>query len=323
MSHFVLIVVFGGLGVSALLLAVLVFRETQRILAFDRRLSVPRLQAVAAGVSPESRGRRYTGHRRQTRAFAFAFAEAASMLAPVGAKERGRLAQNIRRAGFGHREALTVFLTVKLVSALTGFSALGLWAARSEMLGEYAGLVALATVAGFVVGSIVPEYGLRFLITRRSRRMGGALPDALDLTVMCLESGLTFERALTTVADELTPIEPNLARELRLLEAELRVGSERRAVLQEFHQRTDVEGLRDLAMTLIQSERFGTPLAQSMRNIAASERTQRTARIEAQTERLPVLMTLPMLLFVVPGTMALVAGPAFLVAIDALRAIGQ
>ena len=80
-------------------------------------------------------------------------------------------------------------------------------------------------------------------------------------------------------------------------------------VLQEIYRRTEIEGLRDLAMTLIQSERYGTPLTQSMKNIAANERTQRAARIEAQAERLPVLMTLPMLLFVVPGTMALVAGP--------------
>ena len=86
-------------------------------------------------------------------------------------------------------------------------------------------------------------------------------------------------------------------------------------MLEAFQRRTEVEGLRDLAMTLIQAERFGTPLAQSMKNIAAQERTQRSARIEAQAERLPVLMTLPMILFVVPGTMCLVAGPAFLGAI--------
>ena len=152
--------------------------------------------------------------------------------------------------------------------------------------------------------------------------MAGALPDALDLMVMCLESGLTFERGILTVAEELMPIERNLAGELRLMEAELRVGGDRRAVLQEFHRRTEVEGLRDLAMTLLQAERYGTPLTQSMRNIAANERTQRAARVEARAERLPVLMTLPMLLFVVPGTMCLVAGPAFLTAIEALGAMG-
>ena len=157
---------------------------------------------------------------------------------------------------------------------------------------------------------------------RRAQRMGAALPDALDLTVMGLESGLTFERTLATVAGELEPIERNLAAEFRMMEAELRVGADRRAVLEGFRQRTDVEGLRDLAMTLMQSERYGTPLTQSMKNIAANERAQRAARIETAAQRLPVLMTLPMLFFVVPGTMCLVAGPAFLSAIQALGALG-
>ena len=83
-----------------------------------------------------------------------------------------------------------------------------------------------------------------------------------------------------------------------------------------------MEGLKDLATTLIQSERYGTPLTQSMKNIAQAERIQRAARIAAQAERLPVLMTLPMLLFVVPGTMLLIAGPAFLTAIKALSSLG-
>ena len=77
-----------------------------------------------------------------------------------------------------------------------------------------------------------------------------------------------------------------------------------------------------MAMTLIQSDRFGTPLTQAMKNIAASERVQRAAQVAARTERLPVLMTIPMLLFVVPGTLLLVAGPAFLTAIEAIGAIG-
>ena len=93
-------------------------------------------------------------------------------------------------------------------------------------------------------------------------------------------------------------------------------------MLQEFHARTEVEGLKDLATTLIQSERYGTPLTQSMKNIAQAERLQRAARIAAQAERLPVLMTLPMLLLVVPGTMFLIAGPAFLTAIKALGSLG-
>ena len=225
-------------------------------------------------------------------------------------------------AGFGQPDALSLFLSLKLGTALACGTAAALWATGNEAVAEHVFLVALAGLAGLVIGSVIPEYVLRALAARRTHRMSTALPDALDLTVMCLESGLTFERAMVTVAEELKPIEPSLADELRMMEAELRVSSDRRMVLQEFHHRTEIEGLRDLAMTLIQSERYGTPLTQSMKNIAASERAQRALRIAARAERLPVLLTLPMLLFVVPGTMALVAGPAFLTAIQALRSLG-
>ena len=322
MAHNTLLLVLGGLAGSILLLsglALVIYRESQRTLAFDRRLSVPRVKAIAFGVGPEHREQRGGGNAR---AFGLVLLKAGSMLAPVGAAERQKLTQMIRQAGFGQRDALSIFLSLKIGFAIVSGIGTGFWAGGSEMLGQDGFMAVVVALVGFVIGGIAPEYGLRALVARRTRTMATALPDALDMMVMCLESGLTFERALATVASELEPIEPNLAGELRLMEAELRVGSDRRAVLQEFYDRTEVDGLRDLAMTLIQSERYGTPLGQSMKNIATNERVQRAARIEARSERLPVLMTLPMLLFVVPGTMMLVAGPAFLQALDALGSLG-
>ena len=308
------VVLLAGLGVF-------VYRETQRTLAFDRRLSVLRRLALAAGLGPKAR-EQPDGSASGLGAAGRTLARAGSTLVPVGAAEREKLAQALRQAGFAQRDALSVFLSAKLAFGLAAGAGAGFWASGSELVGQYGFLVAFAALAGFVVGGIVPEYALRMRIARRARAMGEALPDALDLTVMGLESGLTFERTLLTVAEELRPIEASLAHELGLMEAELRVGAERRTVLEAFQQRSQVEGLKDLAMTLIQSERFGTPLTQSMKNIAANERTQRAARIEAAAQRLPVLMTLPMLLFVVPGTMCLVAGPAFLTAIQAIGALG-
>ncbi len=299
-----------------------VYRETQRTLAFDRRLGAPRRLALAAGLGAERREQRAGAAPGGWRTLARALVRAGSLLAPVGAAEREKLAALLRAAGFAQRDALSVFLSVKVAVALAAGAGAGFQATGTALGREHGFLVAVAAFAGFVAGGVVPEYALRVRKTRRATRMGAALPDALDLTVMGLESGLTFERTLATVASELEPIERNLAAEFRMMEAELRVGADRRAVLQAFHARTEVEGLRDLAMTLMQSERYGTPLTQSMRNIAANERTQRAARIETAAQRLPVLMTLPMLLFVVPGTMCLVAGPAFLTAIQALGALG-
>ena len=305
--------VLGGMGL-------LVFREMRNAFDFDRRLGMPRAQALFFGLWAERRQQR--GGGREARALGLALLRVGSVLVPVGAAEREKLSGMLLQAGFAQRDALSLFLSVKLAGAALLGAGAGFQAAGSETIGAYVFLVALAAMAGLIVGGIVPEYVLRALIARRLRRMSAALPNALDLMVMCLESGLTFDRALLTVAVELAPIEASLAAEFRLMEAELRVGADRRTVLQEFYRRTEIEGLRDMAMTLIQSDRFGTPLTQAMKNIAAGERVQRATRVAARAERLPVLMSLPMLLFVVPGTILLVAGPAFLSAIEALGAIG-
>ena len=319
--------VFVGVAVSGatlVLLAPLIFRETQRVRLLDRRLAVTRREATR-GV-PHSASTGSGTAKPSLRTLGVPLLRVGSLLVPIGAREREKLTRALRLAGFGRQDALSLFLSCKLACSLVGA---GLAALMAQMIGPMVAmvpqgaLVAFAGLAGLVLGGIAPEYALRSLMKRRKHRMAAALPAALDLMVMCLESGLTFERSLATVADELTPIEPNLAGEFRLIDAELRLGSDRRAVLQAYYERTEIEGLRDLSMSLIQGDRYGTPLTQSMRNIAEGERVQRTARITAWAARLPVLMTLPMLLMVVPGTMLLIAGPAFLQAMDALGGFGS
>ena len=203
MTQSTLLLVLGAVAGGGLWLGVLglfVYRETQRSLALDRRLSIPRAWAVAAGLGPERRERRRGSGRGAAGALGLALVRAGSVLVPVGAGEREKLAGMLRLAGFAQRDALAVFLSAKLAVALAVSVLAGVQAAGSALLGEHGFLVAFAALAGFVVGGIVPEYVLRFLVARRSRRMAGALPDALDLTVMCLESGLTFERAMLIVA---------------------------------------------------------------------------------------------------------------------------
>ena len=279
MSQTMITLSLGAIVASAAILGFVVLRETRRIHAFDRRLGVPRDRALASTRGTRERSR---GDAGAVRELGLALLKGTSMLAPVGADERTKLARLLRAAGFEHRDALSYFLTIKLVAGAVAAAVGAVLAAGSEMLGQYTLFIVFAGVVGLVVGGIAPEYGLRALAARRLQTMSSALPDALDLMVMCLESGLTFERALTTVADELMAIDTGLAAEFRLVEAELRLGASRRAVLQEFHDRTQVEGLKNLAMTLLQSERYGTPLSQSMKNIAAGERVQRAALLASR-----------------------------------------
>ena len=301
-----------------------VFQESRRFQALDRRLAGVRAWAVTVYGEPNQRKKRALSDF-SLRLLVTAVLNFTALLVPIGASERTKLRQLLSQAGFFQSDALSVFMTVKLVAALAGGGLLCLQAVRGQWLGDYNSIPLLIMVGlgGGVAGSLAPEIGLRQLCTRRQHRMVAALPDALDLMTLCLEAGLTFERTLARVASELRPMAPDLARELTLVEAELRLGgSSRKTVLAALYTRTAVEGLRDLATTIVQGERYGTPLAQSMRNIAQGERTQRAARIAAQIERLPVLMTLPMLLLVMPGMLMLVAGPALLMAMEAIHNIG-
>ena len=319
------LVVFATLATVLLMAAAVrfVFRESRRSQALDRRLAGVRAWAVTAYGESAQREKR-EGSGLSLRLLSAGVLNIATVLVPVGAAERAKLRQLLNKAGFSQPDALSVFMTVKLVATLAGGGLLGLQAARGQWLGDYTSipLLILVGLVGGAIGGLAPETGLRRLCTRRHQRMVAALPDALDLMTLCLESGLTFERTLVRVVSELRPMAPDLAQELTLAEAELRLGGDRKTVLAALYTRTEVEGLRDMATTIVQGERYGTPLAQSMHNIARGERTQRAARIATQIERLPVLMSLPMLLLVTPGTLLLVAGPAFLIAIQALRNAG-
>ena len=302
---------------------VAVFRNSRNVQVLDRRLARMRAEAVAVYGDPQ-KPRTQQGKTVSLKGLSSAVLEVFSRLVPVGTAERAKLKDSVMKAGFHRPDALSIFMTVKLATALGCGLLLGFQMSAGQWLGAYTSTltILLAGLGGAVVGGMLPEMGLDRLGVRRQRRMAEALPDALDLMTICLESGLTFERTLSRVVNELQPMAPDLTRELALAEAELRLGADRKNVLHDLYVRTGVEGLRDLSSTIAQGERYGTPLAQSMKNIAHSERQEREARMEVQIARLPVLMSLPMLMLVTPGTILLVAGPAFISTMDALRNMG-
>ena len=316
------------LAAFALLLAVgaavrFLFQESRKAITLDRRVEAVRIQVVSAC------GRSGKLHEDTTAALSrlslvvAGLLRVAAMLVPVGASERAKIGALINQAGFQQRDALAIFLSLKMILMLAAGVSAGFAATGVEQLGGNVFLVGFVGLAGAVIGGLSPEAALRRLSARRRRKLSRALPDALDLMVLCVEAGYTFERALSMVSEELRPLTPDLAAELASVEAELRLGAERRTVLQGLYERTGAEGLRDFATTVVQGERYGTPMGQSLQNIARNERLERAARIEAQAGRLPVVMSLPMLLLVVPGILLLMGGPAFMMAIEALQGFGS
>ena len=299
------------------------FRESRRALALDRRLEALRAQVVSACGELGNLQEEAPATLSYVSLVVAGALRVAATLVPVGASERAKIGEMIRQAGFQQRDALAFFLSLKIIVLVAAGVLAGFLAAGLEQFDGSPFLIGFAGLAGAVIGGLLPEMALRRLSARRRLRLSRALPDALDLMVLCVEAGYTFERALSMVSEELQPLAPDLASELASVEAELRLGADRRSALQGLYARTGAEALRDFAMTVVQGERYGTPLSQSIQNIARNERLQRASRIEAQAGRLPVIMSLPMLLLVVPGIILLMGGPAFMMAVQALQGMGS
>ena len=234
-------------------------------------------------------------------------------LMPLGEEDRRKIAVSLQRAGYRSGNAVATMLGIKfacLVTGLvTGLAVLG--AAFPGLLGLFSGLV--AGVFGGVLLNVIPELVLGRLAARRLRRINAGLAEAFDLLIVCLESGLTFDRALRRTVENLNSFQPDLAREFRQAILDMSVhGRTREDALRRLANRLDSQDFRDLATTVAQSDRHGTPLADAMRKLASSIRVDAISRMQEKMARLPILLLLPSIAFLLPGIMVIIGGPAFL-----------
>jgi tight adherence protein C len=167
------------------------------------------------------------------------------------------------------------------------------------------------TVAGLLVGSYkAPDIWLKNKVTKRSHAIRKGLPDALDLLVICAEAGLTVDAAFNRVAKELGKAYPELGDEFGLTAIELGFLNERRQAFENLADRVDLEAVRGVVTTMIQTEKYGTPLASALRVLSAEFRHQRMMRAEEKAARLPAIMTVPLILFILPTLFVVILGPA-------------
>ena len=168
-----------------------------------------------------------------------------------------------------------------------------------------------ATVAGVLVGSYkAPDIWLKNKVSKRSNAVRKGLPDALDLLVICAEAGLTVDAAFGRVAKELGRAYPELGDEFGLTAIELGFLSERRQAFENLASRVDLEAVRGVVTTMIQTEKYGTPLASALRVLSAEFRNERMMRAEEKAARLPAIMTVPLILFILPTLFVVILGPA-------------
>ncbi|MDQ4087468.1 MAG: type II secretion system F family protein [Pseudomonadota bacterium] len=176
---------------------------------------------------------------------------------------------------------------------------------------------------GLVAGTLLlaykaPDIYLRNKVQKRSHAIRKGLPDALDLLVICAEAGLTVDAAFGRVARELGKAYPELGDEFALTSIELGFLTDRRMAFENLANRIDLEAVRGVVATMIQTEKYGTPLASALRVLSAEFRNERMMRAEEKAARLPAIMTVPLILFILPVLFIVILGPAACSINDAL-----
>ncbi|MDB5722582.1 MAG: type secretion system family protein [Alphaproteobacteria bacterium] len=176
-----------------------------------------------------------------------------------------------------------------------------------------------AIVATVLIGSYkAPDLWLKNKITKRTHAIRKGLPDALDLLVICAEAGLTVDAAFNRVARELGKAYPELGDEFALTSIELGFLTDRRSAFENLANRIDLDAVRGVVTTMIQTEKYGTPLASALRVLSAEFRNDRMMRAEEKAARLPAIMTVPLILFILPVLFIVILGPAACSIHDAL-----
>ncbi len=179
----------------------------------------------------------------------------------------------------------------------------------------YASLIFLA-----LVGSYLPELFVRYQMKSRIDDIWRGFPDALDLLVLCIESGLGIDAALHRVAEDTRVSHPLLSEELRFVSDSIRAGQPRAAALKQFNEHAEIEDIQSFTSLVVQTEKLGGSITQSIRKIAESIRAQRRIRAEEQAKKLPVKLLIPLMLFFFPIIMVVLLLPAALLIMEALNA---
>ena len=191
----------------------------------------------------------------------------------------------------------------------------------TDSFSDWSPIKAYGLVAGtFIIAYKAPDFYLKNKIDKRSGAIRKGLPDALDLLVICAEAGLTVDAAFNRVAKELGRAYPELGDEFQLTAIELGFLTERRAAFENLAQRVALDSVKGVVTTMIQTEKYGTPLASALRVLSAEFRNERMMRAEEKAARLPAIMTVPLILFILPVLFIVILGPAACSINDALLA---
>ena len=227
-----------------------------------------------------------------------------SSLLPKSVKDMSRLERRLASAGIRSTGATMAFAILELALPVAlALAALG-WFGFQNTTGWLVALFA----AGF--GYVLPGFYIDLRVGARRKQIRNGLPDVLDLLIVCLEAGSSLDQAVVKATDELAIAYPALAEELRIVTTETRAGKARLDAFRNLAQRTKVEGVRALVAMLVQTDRFGTSVAQALRTMASEMRTKRRQAAEEQAAKVGVKLVFPLVFCLFPALYVVVLGPA-------------
>jgi tight adherence protein C len=214
-------------------------------------------------------------------------------------------------AGWRHPSAPTIFFGIKTMLAL-GFPLIALTLSGEGLLASGVSRILFVLISASAVGYYLPNIFLRYKIADRQREIFESFPDALDLLIICVESGLGLDQAIGKVAAEIDIKSKVLAQELQLVLMELRSGFSRETALRHLALRTGIEEIDLLVAMMIQADRFGTSMGDSLRVHADNLRTKRRQRAEEAAAKIAVKLLMPLIFMIFPTLMLVLVGPAMI-----------
>ncbi|GEN99197.1 type II secretion system protein [Novosphingobium sediminis] len=298
-----------GIAAAAMLLAIyaaITVRDpmAKRVKALNER----RDQLKAGIVTVNAKKRQSIVRRSETTDNIKTFLESLKVLQDSQLKD---IQQRLAQAGIRKKEWAVAVVLARMIGPIVlglffgvliyGVNYWPLWSAFKKF-GLFAGMV--------ILGYKGPDIWIKNMMNKRTKEIRKGLPDALDLLVICAEAGLTVDAAFGRVARELGRAYPELGDEFALTAIELSFLTERRLAFENLAYRVNLDSVKGVVTTMIQTERYGTPLASALRVLSAEFRNERMMRAEEKAARLPAIMTIPLILFILPTLFVVILGPA-------------
>jgi tight adherence protein C len=228
-------------------------------------------------------------------------------LVPEDEEERTKLQTRLRHAGLYGRQAMVIFLGVKLILMVLP-ATVGFLLGMAHVVSPKYGMIAGGILS--VGGMVGPSFWLDSRKKKRQMILRRSLPDALDVMVMCVEGGLNLAGAMSRISTDLAAVHPELATEIRIADREMQLGRTAGEALRRLGERTDLEEFKGLANAIIQSERFGAGLIKPLKVHADTLRLKRQQRAEEMAQKASTKILLPTLLFIFPAIFVVILAPA-------------